>query len=362
MVDLSHVSPFVPIGILIAGIVGGSVIRLAVGYYINNPDAKLRWRPSAVILLRAQPYFLFWAVLGSAALALTFLPLNGQVLATVNRVLVGVAYSSITLFLISATAQLVRRTSERVEGFRSVAGVTERIAQIIFVIIGILLILNALGISITPLLTSLGVAGLATALALQDTLSNFFAGFYLLADHPIRPGDHIKLDTGDEGFVLAVGWRSTRMRSTANNVVIVPNQRVSHAIITNYSLLTTTVPVSLPVSVSYDSDLDKVERVLVDVATAAIGEIPGLMADPPPIARLSPGFGPTSLDFTLICQAEQFTAQFLIQHELRKRIVTRFRAEEITFPPPTWTPHVVEPATRPSVSKPATDLPGVKPA
>jgi small-conductance mechanosensitive channel len=204
------------------------------------------------------------------------------------------------------------------------------------VIVGGLVLLSSLGIAITPLLTALGVGGVAVALALQDTLSNLFAGVQLLADKPIRIGDFVKLSLENiEGYVVDVGWRSTRIRMLSNNVVIVPNKRVTESVITNYDLGETRTAVSIRVRVAYDADPDHVERVIVDEATRAVGEVAGLLGDPPPSARLIPGFGDYSLEFTLVCQAQSFVDQYLVQHEIRKRLLRRLRAEGIRIPFPT---------------------------
>ncbi|HEX5417077.1 MAG TPA: mechanosensitive ion channel family protein, partial [Chloroflexota bacterium] len=247
----------------------------------------------------------------------------------------------ITAFLIAVTVRLMRRLGERLESFRPVEGMAKRVTQITLGILGGLLILNALTIPITPLLTTLGVAGLATALALQDTLSNFFAGFYLLADRPIRPGDFIKLDTGHEGYVLDVGWRTTKLRTLPNTVVVLPNSKLSQSIITNYSLPEGRMAASLKVSVAYDSDIDQVERVLKEIVENAKAEIPTLLADPPPGVAFSPGFGESSLDFTIGFQVDQYVDQFKVQNELRKKIFQRFRAEGIRFGFPMRTIQVV---------------------
>jgi small-conductance mechanosensitive channel len=278
---------------------------------------------------------LLWSLLLGVATAITFVSLGPAVLLWLQRGITAIGYGSVTLFLIAVAAWLIHSLAERFSGFRPIAGMTERMTQIVAAAVGAMLVLNALTVPITPLLTTLGVAGLATALALQDTLSNFFAGFYLLADRPIQPGDFVRLDTGDEGYVLEVGWRSTRLRTLPNNIVILPNQRLSHAIITNYSLPDTRVAVVVRVGVAYDSDPDQVERVLEEVGVGAVGEIGGLLAHPPPVARFSPGFGEYSLDFSLVCHAAQYTDQFFVQHELRKRIFRRFREDGITFAVPT---------------------------
>src|SRR6266404_164685 len=114
-------------------------------------------------------------------------------------------------------------------------------------------IVLGLFVAITPILTALGVGGLAVALALQDTLSNLFAGLHLLADKPIRVGDYVRLSAESvEGYVVDVGWRSTRIRMLQNNVVVVPNKRVAESVITNYDLGETRMALLIRVRVGYD--------------------------------------------------------------------------------------------------------------
>ena len=104
--------------------------------------------------------------------------------------------------------------------------------------LAIITALETLGVPVAPLVTTLGVGSLAVALALQETLANFFAGLYLLADRPVRAGDYIKINDaqGEEGYVESIGWRSSRLRTLKNNTVIVPNQKLSQAILTNFHL------------------------------------------------------------------------------------------------------------------------------
>jgi small-conductance mechanosensitive channel len=200
--------------------------------------------------------------------------------------------------------------------------------------IGFLVILSVLGISITPLVTALGVGGLAVALALQDTLGNLFSGIHILLEKAIRIGDFVKLETGAEGYVEDITWRTTRVRMLPNNMVIIPNSKLAQSIVTNYYLPEKRMSLLIPIGVSYSSDPDKVERILIEEAKDGAGSIPGLLAEPEPFVRFIPGFGDSSLNFTLICQVAEFTDQYFAQHELRKRIFKRFQAEgiEIQFP------------------------------
>ena len=223
----------------------------------------------------------------------------------------------------------------------AVTGLSRTVIRAVIFAIGALIILNGLGVSITPMLTALGVGGLAVALALQDTLSNFFAGMHLLMERPIRVGDYVKISTGEEGFVTDIGWRTTRIKQLANNLIIVPNNKIAQSIIINHSMPDNKMALLMKIGVSYSSDPAHVEKVLVDEASRAVGEVPGLLGDPnPPFVRFIPGFGDYSLDFTLICQVASYVDQYLVQHELRKRIFERFKAEGIEFPFPTRTIHI----------------------
>ncbi len=117
-------------------------------------------------------------------------------------------------------------------------------------------LLRVFDVSLTPILTTLGVGGLAVALALQDTLSNLFAGFYVSISGLVRIGDYIKLNTGEEGYITDITWRCTMLEGRHHNLVIVPN-KLGQAIYTNYNLPDQRMGISVSVSVGYDSDVDR---------------------------------------------------------------------------------------------------------
>jgi small-conductance mechanosensitive channel len=239
---------------------------------------------------------------------------------------------SVTITVSNVLTTLVQGASERRALGRPITGLGQSVVRGVVCIIGLLVLLGALGIQITPILTALGVGGLAVALALQDTLSNLFAGVHLLADKPIRVGDYVKVADSVEGHVVDIGWRSTRVRMLQNIVVTIPNKRVAESTITNYDMPESRMVLSIRISVDYSADPDVVQRVLLEEAAQGIGHVPGLLAEPEPTARLIPGFGEYSLEFTLACHVKSFTDQFLVQHELRKRILRRFSAEGIRIP------------------------------
>jgi small-conductance mechanosensitive channel len=153
----------------------------------------------------------------------------------------------------------------------------------------------------------------------------------------VRLGDYIKLNSGEEGYIADISWRSTTMRALSSNLIIIPNAKLAQAIVTNYFLPERRMSIGIPVNVGYNSDPDQVERVLLDVARAAIPEVPGLMAEPAPSVQLIPGFGDSALKFTVNCSVVEFVAQYAVQHELRKRILKRLQAERIEIGLPVQT-------------------------
>jgi small-conductance mechanosensitive channel len=282
-----------------------------------------------------------WCVVLALFVAIELADLPRRLASQVQVVLEVAIILSVTITIAGVLASLVARASERHALGVGVTGLAQTSVRLVVLIIGGLVLLSSLGIAITPLLTALGVGGLALALALQDTLSNLFAGMHLLADRPIRVGDYVRLSVESvEGYVVDVGWRSTRVRTLQNNVVIVPNSKVAQSVITNYELPESRMAVAMRVGVDYTADPDRIEGLLTDEARSAVGTVPGLLGDPPPTAKLIPGFGEYTLDFTLVCHVARFVDQFEVQHQLRKRVLRRLRAEGLAIPYPVRTVRV----------------------
>jgi small-conductance mechanosensitive channel len=149
------------------------------------------------------------------------------------------------------------------------------VSQGLIAVLGALIILSSLGIQITPLLTALGVGGLAVALALQPPLANLFSGLQLVASRQIRPGDYVELQTGQQGFVEDINWRNITIREPTNNLVVVPNLLLAQAIFINYRLPDPQVAARVPVRVAYGSDLDFVEQLMLRAVALAREDMHG---------------------------------------------------------------------------------------
>jgi small-conductance mechanosensitive channel len=260
-------------------------------------------------------------------------PLPERALGAIHQFL---AISGLVLAVVLATkgALLALRTIEMRYGLYNIRGPLEIVTKIVMIAVGGMLLLDNLGISLTPILTTLGIGSLAVAIALQDTLGNFFAGLYIKVDRPIQIGHYIRLQSGEEGYVERIGWRSTRIRLLPDNMVVVPNNKLVQDTITNYHLPNRELAVLVPVGVAYDSDLEKVERVTREVAGDVLRTVSGGVKEFEPLIRYHT-FGQSSIDFTVILRAREFADGIVLKHEFIKRLHLRYEKEGIKIPFPT---------------------------
>lgn len=199
--------------------------------------------------------------------------------------------------------------------------------------IGLLIILNHFHVEITPLVATLGIGGIAVGFALQDTLSNFFAGLHIISDKPIRIGDFIEIEEGISGYVDDIGWRSTRIRTLPNTMVIVPNSKIASTTITNNSLPQLEMSIVIQCGVAYTSDLEKVEEVTIDVARRIQKTVQGAVSDFEPFIRYHT-FGDSNINFSIILRVKTFVDKYLVTHKLIKALKKEYDKEgiEISWP------------------------------
>ena len=261
------------------------------------------------------------------------------------RSLVGSAVSVIVIATFVVVAMRlattgITRFARRSSGIETSTTLVQNVVRLLLLILGTALILQNLGINVTTLVTALGISGLAVALALQDTLGNLFAGMQIIMSRQIRPGDYVALSTGEEGAVTDIQARNTTIRTfPERNRVLVPNSILASTVVTNYSLPHRRLFITLPIGVAYDSDLEKVEAVTVDVARTVLSEVEGGLTDEEPFVRFEE-FSDFSINFLLRVPVRTFTDQFLVRHELVKRIHKRYGAEGIEIPFPIRTVHM----------------------
>jgi len=258
---------------------------------------------------------------------------GGELLQFVDVAFKITAVIAVVLFTDRLFKGIIDNYSNKIPVLRDSSGVAHVVVRVVVIGLGILILLDNIGVSITPILASLGIGSLAVALALQPTLENFFSGIQIVIDKPIAIGQFIKLESGEEGYVEKIGWRSTWIRMLANNVVVIPNKALASAKLLNYYYPQKEMSVLVQVGVHYDSDLEYVEKVTIAVAEEVLKTVVGGVTEFKPFIRYHT-FNDFSIDFTVILRAKEFVDGYLIKHEFVKRLHKRYKEEGIIIPFP----------------------------
>ncbi len=335
---MTEIPNIIRLNLLLAAIVAGMfLIGLFFDRFVYEKFKKIakrtKWKGDEIIVQSLRGKFSLWFPLAGLYVGIYYLFPNLAISNILCKAVLAVFILSATLVCGEIAGGFISLYSERVKSIFPSTSLLANLAKGLILFFGVLFILQVFGISITPLLTAFGIGGLAVALALQDTLANLFSGLHIVLSHQIKPGDYVKLSTGEKGYVTDINWRNTTIRQLPNNMVVIPNSKLASAIITNYHLPEKELAVKIEVGVSYDSDLEKVERVTIDVAKDVLKNIPGGVPNFEPFIRYHT-FGESSINFTVILRAKEFVDQYLIKHEFIKKLHKRYKKEKIVIPFP----------------------------
>ena len=329
LVNLLIVPCSIVLAALTAGIIADRLIRRYIGHHVAVEEST--WKYVLVRSMQGVPIFfsfvigLYWAI-DAVEISPTLTKLLSYLLFTSN-------VFSITRVLARTVDGVVTMYFER--SGRNLPKTTLLNSILIGVIyaMGLLVILQYYGISIAPILTAAGVGGMAVALALQETLANIFSGLHLILSKQLRIGDYIRLGSGEEGRVTDITWRFTTIIPLgASNTIVIPNKTIAGANITNFSLPTLNINVSVPVGVAYDSDLAAVERITIETAKEVLARVDNNPDANPRV--LYTDFGDSSINFNVILPSSTFDNQGIIKHEFIKALTDRYRIEGIDIPYP----------------------------
>lgn len=298
---------------------------------------KTVWKFDDILLESAQwPLLIIFFALG-LFISLEIAPIAADTTKTINLSIKILGIIAFFIFLNNFLLNLIRyyRTSKTI--IASSYGIFKTIIHIFVYGIALLIILDTLHISITPIIASLGIGSIAVALALQDTLANLFSGIAILTDRPLVVGDYVKINDEIQGFVISVGWRTTRLESIDSITVVIPNLYISKNMILNYNKPTNSSWLKIKIGVAYESDLEQVERVAIDVAkTNFYDSDKQLFTQYPPFVRFE-SFSNSSIDFQVYIRVKNFLEYQRIRHEYIKKLHARFNKEGIVIPFPITT-------------------------
>lgn len=334
--EISHetiVTAAVAASVFAGVVIFGYLARLVIIRRINVWASKTETTLDDIILASIRLPSIIWIVMLGLYAAIQFCHISDQYLPKLEKTLLAAGLLSLTMAASSFATRMIRSHAEKLDGSGSSTSLIQNIARLVIWVTGIMVILSSLGVSVAPMLATLGVGGLAVALALQDTLANLFAGVHISLNKIVRINDYVKLDSGDEGYVTDINWRTTVIRTGMGNMVLVPNSKITQSIVTNYYYPAKDLAIVVPIGVHYSSDLARVEQITCQVAKEVLTQVPGGVRDFEPVVRYHT-LGDFSIQFNVVLRAQEYGDQFILKHEFIKRIMARYAAEGIVVPYP----------------------------
>ncbi|HSZ26296.1 MAG TPA: mechanosensitive ion channel domain-containing protein [Cytophagaceae bacterium] len=308
----------------------GVVLELFFRARIKRILVKNNWLSGGRILkaFRGITFIIFFGV--GIYLFVNTISLETTLASYLNKFLYVALILSVTILISRVTVAYLNSYMDRERNEFQGTSIITNITRVATFCVGFVIILQTLNISVTPILTALGVGGLAVALALQDTLSNLFAGIFLIASKKVRIGDFVKLQSGEEGFIEDINWRTITIKEGSDTTVVVPNSKLSTAIYRNYDLPSKEIIFSVSVRVSYKNDMKLVEQLSFETATNIIEQIPNCVKTHIPLIRYN-SFDDLGLQLLVSFRVKEVIDQGLVKHEFIKELITVFQERGIKF-------------------------------
>jgi MscS family membrane protein len=242
-------------------------------------------------------------------------------------------YTFVDVALVAAWEGVAKKS--RIKTNESLTNLVQGALRVILIVLAIIYILEVWGVEIVPVLGALGIAGLAVALALQPTLSNIFSGISLIMDKSVRVGDRVILDENSWGVIEKIGIRSTRVNTSDNETVIIPNTKLADSNIRNASLPEPKVRRVAKFGVAYGSDVEKVKKIIL----AELKKISWVVREPEPVVRLME-LGESSLNFKAYFYIEGYEHRDVAIDEVNTRIYNALNNAGLVIPLPQMDVHL----------------------
>lgn len=322
-----------PLAWILGGWVTGWLLEALLVSRLRKLAERTAWEGDDILIDGLKRLIRIAGLLLGTHVALGQWPLTSGFSALLHKALVVTGILVATVFASRVGTGLVRLYTRGVEGVVPSTSIFLSLTRVLVMALGILIALQSVGVSIAPILTALGVGGLATALALQPTLSNLFSGIQILASRAIKPGDFIHLASGEEGYVQDISWRIAVIRTVGNNLILVPNAKLADAVVTNFHAKDPELALVVPVSVAYDSDFATVERVTLGVAADLMKNFQGGVPEHEPLLRYA-ALADSSVNINVVLRAKEWGDQGPVRSEFLRRILVAYKEAGIEIPFP----------------------------
>lgn len=325
-----------PLFAIVCGFVIGVIFEKRVIKNIKKLAAKTNWKYDTIIIESIQGFSILWFSLAGIAIATYLYPIPKAIELLINKFLIATFLASATLIVSRLLVGLLKAYTTNEQGISPLTSLFEFLTKIVIYTLGVLIILQSIGIQITPLLTALGVGGVSVGLALQTTLANLMSGVNIIMSGKVKPGDYICLDDGEKGYVIDVELKYTVLKEITENLLIIPNSKIISGSFKNFSLPDKDIVIPITLDVAYDSDLEKVERITLAVAKEILKNRINEEEEMTEPFILYNQFDYFSINLTIYLrfQEREFFEHLAIKHQFLKQLHQRYQSEGIEIPFP----------------------------
>ncbi len=313
---------------IVSGFLIGLLLHKLVMPLIAKLAAKTAIKSDDLIIKTIRAWVIPWFLALGIYLGLKQLQLESRFYFWIENGLMIFYIFSGTMIIARVVSGLIKIKATGTDAVVHSSSIISNIVIIIIYCLGLLIILQSQGISIAPVLTALGVGGLAVALALQPTLSNLFAGLQIITSGKLNPGDFIKLASGEDGYIEDITWRSTSIRGESDHLVIVPNSKLADMVVTNYYLPNKELSFSVELAISPNNNLDAVEKITKEIIKETLLETAGGIKNFEPVFRYS-SIGDNRVNLNAVLRVSEYAQKVPVRHAFIKKLHNRFKQEGI---------------------------------
>jgi len=263
-----------PVLIILGSFLLGLIFETRILSSLLKKASKYPKRIDSIIITSFRGVIILWSILLGFYLSLSLpnLPVYPTLIIIIKKGLAAAFLGSLTLVIARLSVSLLRVYTTGDDGSSPLTSLFEFLTKILIFSVGILIILQSIGIAITPLLTAFGVGGVSIGLALQTTLSNLMSGINIITSKKVRPGDYIRLKTGESGYVRDVELKYTILQEITDNFLVIPNSQLLAGSFSNYNLPDKSLLIPVEINIDYDSDLEQVEAITLAAANEILSQ------------------------------------------------------------------------------------------
>ena len=321
--------------IVIAGFAGAFLFKFITHQYLKPLAKKTKTKIDDLIIRSISSVIFYIVFFFALKIAVGSLPIQSDSLHNlVNSILILVICVLLIRIIDNFSKQWMKDWKQKTKTTTDerLIPLLQKLVKSVVIIMAVIFIFSAWKINISPLLTTAGIAGLTIGLAVKDSLVNILGGLQLVLDKTFKVGDKVAMDGGEQGVILDIGLRSTKLKTYDNEIVFIPNGLLANSKIKNYTQPDLSLRVNVDFGVEYGSDTEQVRQVVLK----ALKSLPGVLGEPVPVVQFLK-MSDFSLDFKARTWVESYSDAFNMELKMTDAIYLALNEAGIGIPFPTHT-------------------------